>query len=71
MFKNVRKVTKLGKMIIISRCKELKAHSKNPMNERRKNSKNKDNFTRRCKKSVTSSITEPNPHWALSKDLLN
>ena len=39
MFKNVRKVTKLDKMIIISRYNKLKAHSKNPMNERRKNSK--------------------------------
>lgn len=52
MFKNARKVTKLDKMIIISRYNKLKAHSKNPMNERRKNSKNKDNFPRRCKKSV-------------------
>lgn len=52
MSNNVRKVTKLDKMTIISRYNELKAHSKNPMNQRRKNSKNKDDFTRRCKKSV-------------------
>lgn len=52
MFKNARKVTKLDKMIIISRYNKLKAHSKNLMNERGKNSKNKDNFPRRCKKSV-------------------
>lgn len=65
MFKNARKVTKLDKMIIISRYNKLKHHSKNLMNERGRIAKTKIIFQGDARKCVTSLIIEPNPHWVL------